>query len=583
MSGLSKKQKRLTRRVEPAVESPRPDWWAWPGRIAAYPATSYAAILLLQLKVIWGIWWYKDLTTGDTSAYFYHAAVWFHQGRTSFVWSPLYCSFMGELFHVSNDAYTIVILHRVLIVLALALLVLALMRRLLPPAIAWMAAAWWVVMPIDFNALYEVHLFAVIPLLLAVLAILWKPGPWGRGAAIAILVADGLLMRNENLAAAALLAVLSLGYEFWRNRKGAVKNIVLPYGVPMLCTLLVASFFFVRRVVYDSWALLRDKHDVNVCQVFAAGYQQRTHDFGANIWLDCGQLMQRVFGASNISMTDALRANPSAMLEHFWWNLQLLPSGLQVLLFNFRSGAVNPDYADTYQSNLVLIPSIMACAILIVGAYFFLAERKQWMEKWSETQIWAWIALLCVSLVVGGAILTQRPRPSYMFILGIALRALLGVCFYLVVRRWPKLGTVAAFASVLAVAASFALPSIYVHAPSPRPLLKEYRRLAPSEKFFQEPNHLLVSTEYGPELSSYDGKCNGPYKRFDELRPQVTADRTIAQVFDQAGATLFLADELILSDPLAQQFVAHAKQFHWDVLVERHNGAENWAVLHRKP
>ena len=47
--------------------------------------------------------------------------------------------------------YTILILHRMLIVLALAVLVLALMRRLLPPGIAWMAAAWWVVLPIDFN------------------------------------------------------------------------------------------------------------------------------------------------------------------------------------------------------------------------------------------------------------------------------------------------------------------------------------------------------------------------------------------------------------------------------------------------
>jgi hypothetical protein len=153
MPGLSKKEKRLAQRVvEPPIEPRRLEWPAWARQIIRHPASCYVAILLLQLKIIWGMWWYKDLTSGDTSYYLLGGVGWFHDGITSFVWSPLYCSFIGELFHISSDAYTIVILHRMLILLALAVLVLALMRRLLPPAIAWMAAAWWVVMPIDFDA-----------------------------------------------------------------------------------------------------------------------------------------------------------------------------------------------------------------------------------------------------------------------------------------------------------------------------------------------------------------------------------------------------------------------------------------------
>jgi hypothetical protein len=601
MPGLSKKEKRLAKRaaepVEPEIRLPRFDWWAWARRIVGHPATSYVAILLFQLKMIWGIWWYKDMTTGDTSDYFSAGARWFREGVISFVWSPLYCSFLGELLHISSDAYTIVILHRVLIILALALIVLALMRRLLPPFIAWIAAAWWAALPIDFNALYEVHLFAVIPLVLAVLVILWKPGPWGRGSAIAILVGDGLLIRNENLAAAGLLAVLSLGYEFWKSRRSfddrpALISVLWAYGVPILCTILVASFFFVHRLSYDSWALVKGKHDVNVCQVFAAGYQQRTHDFGQNAMDDCGQLMQRTFGSSNISMMDALRANPPAILGHFWWNIRLLPSGLEVLMFNYRAGDANPDYAETYRSNLVLIPSLAACAVVALGAYFFFSERKQWIERWSieyapfwgsvlEARIWAWITLGCLSLVVCGAILTNRPRPSYMFILGIALRALIGLCLFIVIRRWPKSGAVAVAMAVPLVAALLARPSTYERVPAPRPLLKAYRHLQPYENFFHEPNQLLVSREFGFELSRYAGKCTCPWTQFGELRAKVTPQRTLAQVFDQAGATLFLADELILSDPLAQQFLADAKLFHWDVLEERHIGQEKWAVLHR--
>lgn len=571
-------------------------WPAWPRKIVEHPATSYAAILLLQLKMIWGMWWYKDLTTGDTSSYFLGAVSWLREGITSFVWSPLYCSFLGELLHISSDAYTVVILHRMLIVLVLAVLVLALMRRLLPSAlVAWLAAAWWVLLPIDFNSLYEVHLFAVIPLVLVPLAMLWRPGVWGRGIAAAILVADGLLVRNENLAAAGVLVALSLGYEFWHSRKVAgelweLKGTLLAYGIPMLCTILLASFFFFHRVPYDSWALVRAKHNVNVCQVYAAGYQQRASDFTLSPWTDCGILMKRDFGSDDMSMIEALRANPSAMLAHFVWNIRLLPSGLQVLLFNFRSGSANPDYAPTMQSDLILIPSIVACAIVGLGAYFFFLERKRWMETWRnhfaargmlEARFCAWVALGCVCMAVGGAILTNRPRPSYLFILGITIRAVVGLCLYVLIRQWPKLRIATVAAAALAIGAVLALPSLYQHSPSPRPLLKAYRRLKPYEKFFHEPKHLLISTEFSFELSSYAGRCSCPAKQYGEVRGQVGPARSLAQVLEERGATLFLLDEPALADPVAREFLGSAKQLHWDIMEEQHSGTENWAVLHR--
>jgi hypothetical protein len=586
MPGLSKKEKRLSKKaVEPAIELPRFDLWAWARPIIEHPATSYAAILLLQLKVMWGLWWYKDMTTGDTSYYYLAGVGWLRDGITSFVWSPLYCSFLGELIRFFSDAYTVLILQRMLIVLALAVLVLALMRRLLPPAIAWMAAAWWVVLPIDFDALYEVHLFAAIPLVLAPLAILWVPGPLGRGIAVAVLLTEGLLVRNENLAAAGLLAVLSLGYELWMGRAD-LNRVIRAYGVPLLCTILLASFFFFHRVTYDSWDLVKAKHNVNVCQVFAAGYQQRASDFTLSPWTDCGQLMQRFFGGSDMSMMQALRANPRAMLGHFWWNMRLLPSGLQVLLFNYRSGSANPDYAATLQSNIVLIPSLLACAIVALGAFFFFSERKKWRlapiwESTLESRIWAWVALACACLAVGGAILTNRPRPSYLFILGITIRALVGLCLYLVIQHWPKLKPIGLVLALVLFGTALVLPSWYEHAPSPRPLLQAYRRLKPFENFFHEPKELLVSVGFGTELSSYAGECYCAAKQFVELRNQVTPERTLAQAFDQAGATLFLADELILADPLAREFVANAGRLHWDVVAERHNGSENWTVLHR--
>jgi hypothetical protein len=132
-----------------------------------------------------------------------------------------------------------------------------------------------------------------------------------------------------------------------------------------------------------------------------------------------------------------------------------------------------------------------------------------------------------------------------------------------------------------AVAAALAMPNAYQNAPSPRPLLQAYRRLQPFEKLFHEPGALLVSYEFGGELSSYDGKCNCASKQFFELREQVRPDRTLAQAFEAAGATLFLADETILTDPLAAEFLSSAAQNHWEVVAGGHGRGENWALLHR--
>jgi len=47
---------------------------------------------------------------------------------------------------------------------------------------------------------------------------------------------------------------------------------------------------------------------------------------------------------STPSLAEMFRSNPVAVLQHFWWNLSLTPSGIQILLFNASAGAVNPDY-----------------------------------------------------------------------------------------------------------------------------------------------------------------------------------------------------------------------------------------------
>ena len=58
---------------------------------------AYGSILLIQAKVLWGIWEHRDLTGGDTTQYFIQASRWTHGFHLDPVWSPLYDFFWGSL------------------------------------------------------------------------------------------------------------------------------------------------------------------------------------------------------------------------------------------------------------------------------------------------------------------------------------------------------------------------------------------------------------------------------------------------------------------------------------------------------
>src|SRR6266700_2221009 len=75
--------------------------WVWTGQ----PWFSYLMIFLLQLKVIWGLWQFKDLTFGDTSGYFIIAQGWFKDFSVNYLWSPLYTAFYGSFLFLSRDIY----------------------------------------------------------------------------------------------------------------------------------------------------------------------------------------------------------------------------------------------------------------------------------------------------------------------------------------------------------------------------------------------------------------------------------------------------------------------------------------------
>jgi hypothetical protein len=378
---------------------------------------SYAIVFLVAAKTVWGVWLYRDLTYGDTSSYFVDAN--FHD---DIVWSPLYTSFYGEMLRITHSVYGATNLHRIVIVLAAALGVLALMRRLMSPGIALLIAMWWTVLPINFDTLYEVHLFALPPMLLVLILACSAVRPLHRGIILALLLVITALVRNETnvvlVVFAAFCAYEELVQPFdakprtrawWQER-------VVAYAPPLAVAAALIAGFYVQSVVkYPELSLVAQrKHTLNMCQVYAFGYSQRHPEYAASPWTECQPLMKATFSADEPSLFEMLKANPAATLTHFAWNASLVVNGFQVALFNGMSGSVNPDYPPVHDRQIhAAVLSLICALILVAGAWRFQSNRPEMREALIRYRHLI-VLLVGLAFTVCLIVLTQRPRPSYL-------------------------------------------------------------------------------------------------------------------------------------------------------------------------
>jgi hypothetical protein len=509
--------------------------------------------------------------------------------------SPLYTMFYGTMLRVSDHAYVVTIVHRVVLVLVVAVLVLALMRRLLPPGLAWLVTAWWALTPVNYDTLYEVHLFAAIPILIACLVASCGPGVWSRGATLGVFVAGGLLVRNEVLVAAGLWALACAVREVHGARTagtaGALpyRRYVAAYGIPIVLAVGLFVPVHARTVswVPDLSARLARKHTLNVCQIYAYGYQQRHADWTGSPWTECQALMQRDFGVSLPTMTEAIARNPGAMLEHFLWNLRLIPDGLQVLLFNATAGHGQPDYVRRATgSRFALGMTILTLAVLVVGGWRLWRDR--WWERWIAARVWGWLALSLVVVVTLVVMVMQRPRPSYLLAFFFFTTALCGMCVLAILDRLGGAGWLALLAPVVAVAVIVLAPRHFTPAyrnldgSASRPVLLRYERLVPFQRLLAEPGTRLLANGWPFELCAYiaPGACTGvEYRDFMARKPGATS---VADRLAHDDITLFYADETVLADPAARSFVDDAAGHGWQTVARVETADARWRLLQRR-
>lgn len=479
------------------------------GAIETRAWLSYAVVSLVVAKTVWGMWLYRDLTFGDTSGYFITANQWFESFSDNILWSPLYTSFYGEMLRITHSVYGATNLHRICIVFAAALGVLALMRRLMSPGIALAVALWWAVMPINFNTLYEVHLFALLPMLAVLILALSAAAPLHRGIILALLLVITVLVRNETSVVLVIFAAFCLYEELLRPHDGKPGTAAwwckraVGYAIPMAVAGALIAGAYVQSVIKypETSAAAEAKHTLNMCQVYAFGYSQRHPEHTASPWTDCQPLMKATFGADQPSLFEMLKANPWATLKHFAWNGSLVVSGFQVALFNAMSGSVNPDYAPVHVwRNHALTLSVLCALLLLFGAWRFQSDRAAMWKTLARRRHFV-VVLVGLACAVCLVVVTQRPRPSYLFAFTVCVMALIGMSADLLTRRVRD--QVNGAALLLGAALILFLPFYQRTYASTRPLYWNLTRLQPYQGLLAAPNNKLLIGDFAGELFGY--------------------------------------------------------------------------------
>jgi hypothetical protein len=398
-------------------------------------------------------------------------------------------------------------------------------------------------------------------------------------------------VRNELIVATLLYAVICVVLERRQyrevGRKMSWRGYVASYGLPALIAIAIAGAVYSRSV--HSEGAFSAKHTLNMCQVYAFGYQQRHPEWGHSPWLECEQLMERDFGQKQPSLSEMMMANPFAAARHFGWNLALVPIGLELSLFNAMWGSTNPDYTPVTKSLYALILGLASLATVIGGSTFVIRDWRFWWTNWFRDRSGLWLIMFSVSVVAIPVILTQRPRPSYLFALTVTLMAVIGTAVHVLGyqwlrERWRPLTN--ALTLIIGLCLLILVPSYYATNPSSRPLYRDYTLLLPFKDYLiKNAKHLLIF-DYPFELTSYLGLQNTGVTWVDYLKYSSIEPKDLVGGFldEEKVDVIFLQPrmvQLLLQNPKARLLVDDPQVLGWDVIASRNEGGARWLLLHR--
>ncbi len=521
-------------------------------------------VILLMTKVLWG-YWERDLTFGDTSYYYIEAVRWHLLRSVNIIWSPIYTAYYGYWLDATENAAIATFLHRIGLLIVTTGLVAWIGLCTLPRLFAFLLVCWWVALPIHYDTLYEVHLFGAIPMLVLALIALNVGEKWRSPLLLGVAVLATMLIRNEFILSIGVFLVL--GFVNLATKKAdlsfaTLRGVIFRHAIVLLIVGLIVAFFYSASSIHgeDIKKASEPKHTLNMCQVYAFGYQQRNPEWKASPWTECSPLMQEKFGHAMPTLGQMLTANPHAVAEHFLWNLSLTRAGLEVLLFNATASEANPDYASVLYAPI--FPSILlglSIAIITIGGFLV---YKTSPEKYLGVRrnIKQLAPVLCAAfIIVIAIILTQRPRPSYLLGAGVLYMWLVFSFLGAMTAPFKKMHSNLVFMGI-AFALIGLIPSyknltyVGIHLPSKNGALGlMYQELDADKIKICKSAGKIALNEYSFELSSYlcsaswltQGK-NAPVIAFDSLgKDALTQPYVFAKALDAAGATTVIIDPFV--------------------------------------
>ena len=329
-------------------------------------------------------------------------------------------------------------------------------------------------------------------------------------------------------------------------------------------------------------------------QVYAFGYQQRHPEWKKNAMLDYPELIKEHFGvpsyfsAPSPSLYEMFQKNPKAVIENMLWNLQLTPYGIQLLLFNKTSSEITPDYRPVPRDRwTAIILSLLSFVVFLWGLILFCKQRRLWWNQWIKKRVLAWLMMLSwvpLALVI---ILTQRPRPSYLFPLEIFLMSIMGMAVYVILHQWPiierRFFRLAPAVIVFMIAF---IPPYYPNHDNGRPLFDLYKRLIPFKEKICDPDARIVVNRYPREIQNYS--CHTPdYSRiitYSVFRKQLRAI-PLYNLLEENKIDMIYIDKklgtLLKNSKLQKAFLESPQSFGWDTLTWDQNN-NHWMILSRQ-
>jgi len=561
-------------------------------KLSKHWLTGYLMLIAFQAKILWNFWTGKDLPMGDSAHYFSGACEAFEQGTYSLMWSPLYTWFYCVFLNFSSDPYVVTLGHRFVILCACSILVYEIMRRLLPAPWGLLVALWWLVLPANYDPLYEVHSFAFLFVLLSWLAVSRGNSHWHRSCAVAILALAALLIRNELILMLVPFMFAVAAYEWRQLRRDAeaitsIRNRLATYAAPWPIVLLIVVYFVSRadRPLNSTMEAAREKQAFNFGQIYSFVYSKTNSDWARkNPWTNYQELVRDKFGSTDVTLGSAFFRNPADMARHVATNAFLTVGSLQISLTGARGIAANPDYAGNwYLPSYCWVLTLFFAALLVYGLAFFVCNQRTSHPHFSQFP-WLWILLACAVFHGLFVCLAIVPRPAFVFPMNLAIMAVIALGAHLVCERNKFFGR----ARVLTLPALIFLwclaPSPWSHSNQLRWNKEAVHALIPHrDDMFSRRHQSVVLTSDQPEPAvryALRGQVVLTQSLFDILRDNAD-DTTLSEYLTTKAVWMLHLDGRTLGEPLVVSFIENAKSNGWTIRAINDPGTPEWRLYVR--